>query len=227
VGAIVTTNGGALAGYLVFKTRRDALADLKAFPPNSGPNKVIARNVAGLPKPSYILKAVGNGYVARYVVFVRNEVIVNTWAYGRKGKASERKLLSLVESNAHWALTRLVTAEGSTTTSGPQVQAPATVKPGATVRFPVSGFRAGSRVSVVLAPADRLACCSIKIVHSFAVTPAGTATLVFQMPTTYRRCNSLGNCTRVAWRPQERVVVTVSGYLQQARTKTSIGARTS
>ena len=109
-GAIVTTNGGALAGFLVFKTHSDALADLKAYPPNSGPNKIIARSVPGLPKPTYVLSAIGNGYVARYVVFVDGTVIVNTWAYGQAGKAREKKLLAIVEQNAHWAQSRLAAA---------------------------------------------------------------------------------------------------------------------
>jgi hypothetical protein len=109
-GAIVTTNGGALAGFLVFKTHGDALADLKAYPPNSGPNKIIARSVPGLPKPTYVLSAIENGYVARYVVFVDGTVIVNTWAYGQAGKAREKKLLAIVEQNAHWAQSRLAAA---------------------------------------------------------------------------------------------------------------------
>ena len=112
-GAIVTTNGGALVGYLVFKNRKDALADLRAFPPNSGPNTVISRSLSGLPKPTYVLKALGNGYVVRYVVFVDGPVIVNTWAYGQKGKAAEAKLLTIVEENAHWARQHLAAARKS------------------------------------------------------------------------------------------------------------------
>lgn len=108
--AVVTTNGGALVGYLVFKNRRDALDDLRAFPPGSGPNKVIARSLSGLPKPTYVLRARGNGYVARYVVFVDGPVIVNTWAYGQKGGVAERKLLQIVEENARWARQRLAAA---------------------------------------------------------------------------------------------------------------------
>jgi hypothetical protein len=113
-GAIVTTNGGALVGYLIFKNRKDALADLKAYPPDSGPNKVIARSLSGLPQPTYVLRALGNGYVVRYVVFVDGPVIVNTWAYGQKGNAAERKLLSIVEENARWARTRLAAARKTT-----------------------------------------------------------------------------------------------------------------
>ena len=107
-GAIVTTNGGALVGYLVFKHRQDALADLAAFPPNSGPNKIVARSVAGLPKPAYVLRARGNGYLARYIVFVDGPVIVNTWAYGQK--SNEKSLGAVVRANAHWARGRLAAA---------------------------------------------------------------------------------------------------------------------
>jgi hypothetical protein len=113
-GAIVTTNGGSLVGYLVFKTRKDALGDLRAYPPNSGPNKIIARSLTGLPKPTYVLRALGNGYVVRYVVFVDGPVIVDTWAYGQKGKAAEQKLLTIVEENARWARARLVAARKTT-----------------------------------------------------------------------------------------------------------------
>jgi hypothetical protein len=110
-GAIVTTNGAALVGYLIFKSRRDALADLKAFPPSSGPNAVIETNPAGFPTPSYVLKALGNGYVVRYVVFVDGPVIVNAWAYGQKGKKREAQLVALVKRNARWGLERLNTAQ--------------------------------------------------------------------------------------------------------------------
>jgi ABC-type glycerol-3-phosphate transport system substrate-binding protein len=107
-GAIVTTNGGALVGYLVFKNRKDALADLAAYPPNSGPNKIVARSVPGLPKPTYVLRARGNAYLSRYIVFVDGPVIVNTWAYGQEGK--EAALKAVVLSNAHWARGRLEAA---------------------------------------------------------------------------------------------------------------------
>ena len=106
-GAIVTTNGGALVGYLVFQRRADALADLKAFPPNSGPNKIVARNLPGFPRPSYLLRATGNGYVVRNVVFVDGPVIMNTWAYGKPGKAHERPLEKVVLGDARWGLARL------------------------------------------------------------------------------------------------------------------------
>ena len=87
-GAVLTTNGGALVGVLVFPNHAAALADLKAFPPDAGPNKIIG-TPKGFPKPAYILSAAGNGYTARYVVFVEGGVLVNAWAYGKKGKQSE------------------------------------------------------------------------------------------------------------------------------------------
>jgi hypothetical protein len=107
-GAIVTTNGGALVGYLVFKKHADALADLKAYPPDSGPNKIVSRSVAGLPAPTYVLRANGNGYLARYIVFVDGPVVVNTWAYGQKSK--EAALKAVVLANAHWARSHLAAA---------------------------------------------------------------------------------------------------------------------
>jgi hypothetical protein len=105
---VVTTNGGALVGYLVFKNRADALADLKAYPPNSGPNKIVSRTVEGLPEPTYVLRANGNGYLARYVVFVDGTVVVNTWAYGQK--RNDRRLQDIVVGNARWAKQRLSAA---------------------------------------------------------------------------------------------------------------------
>lgn len=106
-GAIVTTNGGALVGYLVFQHRADALGDLKAFPVASGPNHIVKRNLPGFPRPSYLLAATGNGYVVRYIVFVDGAVIVNTWAYGKPGKANEGPLVKVVYQDARWGLARL------------------------------------------------------------------------------------------------------------------------
>jgi hypothetical protein len=113
-GAVLTTNGGALVGVLVFPNHAAALADLKAFPPDAGPNKIIG-TPKGFPKPAYILSAAGNGYTARYIVFVEGGVLVNTWAYGKKGKQSEAQLLRLVEQNARWARARVAAAQSSTT----------------------------------------------------------------------------------------------------------------
>lgn len=112
-GAVLTTNGGALVGVLVFPNHAAALADLKAFPPDAGPNKIIG-TPKGFPKPAYILSAAGNGYTARYVVFVEGGVLVNAWAYGKKGKQSEAQLQKLVEQNARWARARVAAAQGST-----------------------------------------------------------------------------------------------------------------
>jgi hypothetical protein len=106
VGAVVTTNGGGLVGFLVFPTRADALADLKAFPPNSGPIKLAGKAPADFPKPSYLLSARGNGYTVRYVVFVQDNILVNSWAYGQKGKANVPQLIKFVEADARWARDR-------------------------------------------------------------------------------------------------------------------------
>lgn len=111
-GAIVTTNGGALVGYLVFQSRAAALADLKAFPPNSGLNKIVQRNLPGFPRPSYLLRATGNGYVVRYIVFVEGPVVVNAWAYGKPGRA-QAALVKVVHADARWGLARLRAARAS------------------------------------------------------------------------------------------------------------------
>jgi hypothetical protein len=104
VGAVEISNGAALVGFLVFPTRALALADLKAFPPNTGPNKVITNRPAGLPQPAYLIHSAGNGYEAAYVVFVLDNVLVNAWAYGAKG--SQKKLIAIVERDAIWAKNR-------------------------------------------------------------------------------------------------------------------------
>jgi hypothetical protein len=106
------------------------------------------------------------------------------------------------------------------------VTGPASVLPGKTVRFKASGFRAGS-VELVLAPADKTDCCSIRIRPAFAVASDGTAVLQFAMPAFYKRCAGAQVlvCKKVAWQRGEKVVVTVSGYLEQAKTTTRIGSR--
>ena len=109
-------------------------------------------------------------------------------------------------------------------TEAAAVSGPASVMPGRKVRFKASGFRAGA-VELVLAPADKGACCAVRIQPPFHVSGSGTAVLVFVMPTTYKSCNAAGACKKRAWRPGEMVVVTVSGYLEQARTTTRIGSR--
>jgi hypothetical protein len=101
VGAVEIGNSAAIVGFLVFPTRALALADLKAYPPNQGPNKIVSTTPSGLPRPAYILRAKGNGYVAAYAVYVLNNMIVNAWAYGKAG--SDKLLRSIVEADARWA----------------------------------------------------------------------------------------------------------------------------
>jgi len=101
VGAVEIGNGTALVGFLVFPTHALAVADLKAFPPNRGPNKIVTTRPAGLPRPAYVLRASGNGYSVAYVVFVNDNLLVNTWTYGRKG--TEKQLIAIVEGDARWA----------------------------------------------------------------------------------------------------------------------------
>jgi hypothetical protein len=76
----------------------------------------------------------------------------------------------------------------------------------------------------VLAPAGRAG--SIRIAKSFRVALDGTAALTFAMPVYFRRCDAWLHCNRFAWRVREKVVITASGYLQQARTTASIAKRT-
>ena len=99
---------------------------------------------------------------------------------------------------------------------------PAFIVPAKQARFTAAGFRPGSNVEVVLVPADGMRCCGIRIASSFRVSASGKAVLRFLVPTYYKRCGAW-SCTRVAWRRNERVVVTASGYLAQARTTTAIG----
>jgi hypothetical protein len=104
VGAVEIGNAQALVGFLVFPTRALALADLKAFPPDKGPNKVITNRPTGFPRPAYLIHAVGNGYEAVYLVFILDNLLVNSWTYGTKG--SEKKLIAIVERDALWAKNR-------------------------------------------------------------------------------------------------------------------------
>jgi hypothetical protein len=101
VGAVEISNGTALVGFLVFPTHALALADLKAFPPNRGPNKIVTTRPAGFPRPAYVLRASGNGYSVAYMVFIQDNLLVNTWTYGRKG--TEKQLIAIVEGDARWA----------------------------------------------------------------------------------------------------------------------------
>jgi hypothetical protein len=108
IGAVEIGNGQAIVGYLVFPTHALALADLKAYPPNTGPNKVVTRHLAGFPTPLYVIHAAQNGYEAAYVIFVLDNVLVNSWTYGTKG--STKTLLSIVERDARWAKTHALQA---------------------------------------------------------------------------------------------------------------------
>jgi hypothetical protein len=103
VGAVVIGNTAAIVGFLVFPTHALALADLKAYPPNTGPNKIVSTTPKGLPQPAFILRAAGNGYESAYAVFVLDNVLVNAWTYGPKGTYGQ--LRSIVEKNAAWAKT--------------------------------------------------------------------------------------------------------------------------
>ncbi len=96
-------NTAAIVGFLVFPSHALALADLKAYPPNTGPNKIVTTTPAGLPRPAFILRGTGNGYEAAYAVFVLDNVVVDAWTYGPKGTYSQ--LRSIVEKDAAWAKT--------------------------------------------------------------------------------------------------------------------------
>ena len=104
VGAVEVGNADALVGFLVFPSRARALADLKAFPPDTGPNKILTTELPGLPRPAYLIHAAGNGFEVAYVVFVVDNVVVNAWAYGAKG--SLKTLIAIVERDARWAKNR-------------------------------------------------------------------------------------------------------------------------
>jgi hypothetical protein len=101
VGAVEIGNSEALVGYLVFPTHALALADLKAYPPDSGPNTIVSRHPAGFPRPAYLIRAARNGYEVAYVVYVLDNVLVNSWAYGPKG--SKKKILAIVQRDGLWA----------------------------------------------------------------------------------------------------------------------------
>jgi hypothetical protein len=93
------------------------------------------------------------------------------------------------------------------------------------VRFRATGFRPGNNVEVVLAPADRAVCCSVRVAASFHVAVDGSATLRFGMPLTYRRCPMWGACASIKWRLREKVIVTATGYLDQAVATTTVASR--
>jgi len=102
VGAVEYGNPDVVVGFLVFPSHAAALADLKAYPPNRGPNKIVSRTPSGLPQPALLLLAHGNGYEAAYATFVVDDVLVDCWTYG---KVAQTKVIeSIVQANAHWAL---------------------------------------------------------------------------------------------------------------------------
>jgi hypothetical protein len=99
---------------------------------------------------------------------------------------------------------------------------PAQIVPGHQARFVATGFRPGSDIQVVLEPADKKNCCAIRIPASFHVSIDGKSAVRFSVPAYYKRCGAW-TCKRVSWRRHEKVIVTASGYLLQARTTTAIG----
>src|SRR6185437_16507564 len=64
------------------------------------------------------------------------------------------------------------------------IAGPAAVVPGKTARFTASGFRPGA-VELVLAPADKTACCAVRIQPAFTVASDGRAVMKFVLPATY------------------------------------------
>jgi hypothetical protein len=104
----------------------------------------------------------------------------------------------------------------------PSISGPASVQPGRTVLFQASGFRAGSRLSVVISAAAKPNCCAIRIQPDFPVSAAGDATLSFRMPDHLLDCPQPQQCRRVPWRAGENAVVTASAYLEQAGTITAV-----
>ncbi len=107
--------------------------------------------------------------------------------------------------------------------AAPRLSGPVSVVPGVVVSFHAHGFRPGSQLEVVVAPADRPSCCAARIPSSFSVSALGNATLTFRMPRFYRRClSAAGGCRKVRWRPHERLAVTAFGYLQEATIRSSI-----
>ena len=105
------------------------------------------------------------------------------------------------------------------------VKGPPSIVPGRSARFVASGFRPGSDVEIVLVPAGRASCCGIRIAASFRVSSDGSAVIRFSVPSSYKRCGAW-TCSRTQWRPGEKVVVTASGYLAQAKTTTVIARST-
>ena len=104
----------------------------------------------------------------------------------------------------------------------PTVSGPPSVSPGHVVSFRARGFRPGSLLEVVLAPAGKASCCAVRIPSSFPVSALGDASLSFKMPGFYRRCLATGHCRKIRWSRSQRLSVTAFGYLQEATTRASI-----
>lgn len=116
----------------------------------------------------------------------------------------------------------LVWSAAALAAGGPRVSGPASVRPGAVVEFHAGGFRPGSMLIVILAPAHKQSCCAARIGASFLVARNGGARLRFRMPLYYLRCVEGGGCRKIRWAAHERVSVGVFGYLQQAAALTSV-----
>lgn len=116
-----------------------------------------------------------------------------------------------------------VATAGASAAEATAVTGPASIVPGRATRFVATGFRPGSDLQVVLVPADRPNCCSIRVPASFRVASDGRAVMRFSVPAFYKRCGAW-TCSRIQWRRGEKVVVIASGYLGQARTTTVIAA---
>ena len=146
-------------------------------------------------------------------------------ANGGGGQGLSRLVVALaalvVGAGAAWL--GAAAADRSGTALGAALSGPSTVVPGRTVRFRITGFRPGANVEVVIAPTDRAG--SIRIARSFRVAVDGSAALRFAMPLYFKLCDAWLNCKRFTWRAREKVVITASGYLEQARTTTSIALR--
>ncbi|HEY5059019.1 MAG TPA: hypothetical protein VII51_08360 [Gaiellaceae bacterium] len=108
----------------------------------------------------------------------------------------------------------------------PTVRGPVSAVAGRTVAFHARGFRPGSNLSLIVSPADKGSCCSVRITATFVASPSGAAALTFTLPLRYFSCatDALAHtrCRKVAWKRGEGAVLTVSGYLQQASATTVI-----
>ena len=219
-----------------------ALADLAAYPPNSGPNKIVpGTQRACRSRPTSCAHA---ETATRPLRGVRGgPVIVNTWAYGKKSNEqafrascwrmptglsvdSQRRGQQRVERASDRRAGRAprlrAPAEAVAAAQETALTGPALIAPAKQARFTAAGFRPGSNVEVVLVPADGMRCCGMRIASTFRVLASGKAVLGFLVPTYYKRCGAWSmNARRLA--PQRAGGRDRSGYLAQARTTTAIG----